>query len=50
MREANEQQRIGYVAAIGATGVAFAIRLALDPLLGEHIPYATFFVAVVVTA
>jgi len=38
----------GYVVAAVAVGLAFALRLALDPLWGERIPYVPFFVAVLV--
>ena len=38
-----------YGVALGATLVALLIRLALDPYLGDHLPYVTFFIAVTVT-
>ncbi|MGH7229937.1 MAG: PAS domain S-box protein, partial [Nitrospiraceae bacterium] len=39
-----------YALAGASTGVATWFRLLLDPFLGDHIPYATFFGAVIVTA
>jgi PAS domain S-box-containing protein len=40
---------IGQAAAVLATGIALACRLALDPFLGDHLPYVTFFVAIAFT-
>jgi len=37
----------GQAAALIATGIALAWRLALDPFLGDHLPYVTFFMAIV---
>ncbi len=39
----------GQAAALMATTVALACRLALDPFLGDHLPYVTFFVAIAFT-
>jgi len=36
----------GQAAALLATALAFGCRLALDPFLGDHLPYVTFFVAI----
>lgn len=36
----------GYAVAVGATAAALLARFALDPFLGNHLPYVTFFVAV----
>ena len=36
----------GQGAALIATGIALAWRLALDPFLGDHLPYITFFMAI----
>lgn len=38
-----------YLLAVGATLLASLARAALDPFLGDHLPYVTFFVAVAVT-
>jgi K+-sensing histidine kinase KdpD len=38
-----------YLLALAATLVALLTRAALDPLLGDHLPYVTFFIAVAVT-
>ena len=35
--------------AIGSTLGALGTRLALDPYLGDHLPYTTFFVAIAIT-
>src|SRR5690349_14232435 len=40
---------IGQSAAVIATGIAFACRLALDPFLGDQLPYVTFFAAIAFT-
>jgi PAS domain S-box-containing protein len=39
----------GQAVALIATAIALAWRLALDPLLGDHLPYVTFFVAIAFT-
>jgi PAS domain S-box-containing protein len=39
-----------YLVAAVATVVAFAVRLALSPMLGEELPYITFFGAVMIAA
>lgn len=44
----NDTKR-GYLVAVVATLLALAARLALDPFLGDHLPYVTFFMAVAVT-
>ena len=41
---------LGYGCAVVSVGLAIAVRLALDPLLGNGYPYATVFLAVLVTA
>jgi PAS domain S-box-containing protein len=40
---------MGQGAAIIATAIALACRLALDPFLGDQLPYVTFFVAIAFT-
>jgi len=37
-----------YGIALGATLIAFFVRFLLDPLLGDHLPFFTFFLAVMV--
>jgi PAS domain S-box-containing protein len=37
---------VRYLIAAAFLAVATAVRLALDPVLGEHVPYVTYFVAV----
>ena len=39
----------GQGTALIATAIALAWRLALDPFLGDHLPYVTFFMAIVFT-
>jgi PAS domain S-box-containing protein len=39
-----------YGLALLAVGLATAIRLALNPILGDRFPFLTFFIAIVVTA
>jgi PAS domain S-box-containing protein len=39
-----------YALAVGVTAVALAARFALDPALGNNLPYPTFYIAVAVTA
>ena len=39
-----------YGLAVGVTLLALVVRFLLDPYLGDHLPYVTFFVAVAVTA
>lgn len=39
-----------YLNAIVLVGAALGVRVALDPLLGDHAPYLTFFAAVVLAA
>ena len=39
----------GQAAALIATAIALACRLALDPYLGDQLPYVTFFVAIAFT-
>ncbi len=55
MPDARQQRRwtkvVGrYALAVSLTGVALAARFALTPELEHHLPFATFFVAVVLTA
>ena len=38
-----------HVVALLATSVALGCRLVLDPYLGDHLPYATFFVSIAFT-
>lgn len=38
-----------YGMALGTTLVALLVRFVLDPFLGDHLPYVTFFVAVAIT-
>jgi len=49
----SDMQRVGAIHktlwAIGSTLCALWIRLVLDPFLGDHLPYTTFFVATAVT-
>jgi len=40
----------GYTLGIASVAIAFALRWMLNPLLGEHQPYVTFFAAVAITA
>lgn len=40
----------GWLVAVAAPAIALVLRLLLDPLLGDFIPYAPFFVAVIVAA
>ena len=49
MNDSNKSTLHGYAIAFTATLGALLVRAALDPLLGEHLPYVTFFVAVAVT-
>lgn len=39
-----------YGLAVLAVSLATVLRLALDPILGEHLPFLMFFIAIVVTA
>lgn len=39
-----------YVIAIGATLIAFILRLALDPGLGDDFPFLMFYCAIAITA
>ncbi len=39
----------GYVVALASVGIALAVRLALDPYLGDSGAFATFYLAVIVT-
>jgi PAS domain S-box-containing protein len=39
-----------YAVAIGATIAALVVRVALDPVLGDRFPFATFILAIAVTA
>jgi PAS domain S-box-containing protein len=39
----------GYAIAVGSIGLAVVVRLAIDPGLGDHLPYVTFFIAVAIT-
>lgn len=48
MRESNRSQGARYLVAIAATVFAGLLRWALDPLLDFHLPYATFFIAILV--
>jgi PAS domain S-box-containing protein len=41
---------MGYVAAVVAVAIAALMRVALNPLLGESVPFITFFLAVAVAA
>ncbi len=41
---------VTYIVAVAAVAVSGLIRWQLDPLLGDHLPFATFFVAIVVAA
>jgi PAS domain S-box-containing protein len=41
---------MGYVAAVVAVVIAALMRVALNPLLGESVPFITFFLAVAVAA
>ena len=38
-----------HVVALFATSLALGCRLVLDPYLGDHLPYATFFVSIAFT-
>src|SRR5207248_3498051 len=50
MRDHLRSSGSGYLVAGLATAAAFGVRLLLDPLLGDHLPYLTFFAAVVAAA
>ncbi|MFT3880715.1 MAG: PAS domain S-box protein [Gemmatales bacterium] len=50
MKQITRNLVIVYAVVIATTAVATGIRFLLDPLLGDYIPYATFFVAVVIAA
>jgi PAS domain S-box-containing protein len=39
-----------YGSALVSVALATAVRLALDPLLGEHFPFPTFYLAIIVAA
>jgi signal transduction histidine kinase len=39
-----------YAAALGATGIALAVRLLLNPVLGDDLPYITLFASVAFSA
>ena len=41
---------LGYLVAVAAVGVAWALRAWLDPILGREVPYVTFFLAVAMAA
>ena len=46
-----ERSRVrGYAAALVAVGVASVMRLALDPILGDRLPYVTYFAGVAFAA
>ena len=47
MRKPNRWQR--YVIAVGITALATAVRVALDPVLGDSVPFVTFFPALLFT-
>ncbi len=49
MRHPQKSMMREYLLAGAATLVALLARAALDPLLGDHLPYVTFFIAVAVT-
>src|SRR6185503_2170306 len=40
----------GYVLAVAITAAALGVRLWLEPLVGDRIPFATFFAALALTA
>jgi PAS domain S-box-containing protein len=46
MREKFLSSGLGYLLALTATGAAVAVRGALDPWLGDHLPLVTLFAAV----
>src|SRR5215204_5429559 len=50
MTPSNRIMMTEYLLALGATMTALGMRLALDPFLGDHFPYMTFFLAIAVTA
>ena len=47
---AQDKPAIGVAVAIVSIAVAWAVRVAADPLLGSGFPYVTFFPAIVLTA
>jgi two-component system, sensor histidine kinase and response regulator len=50
MDEQRPSRRVGYGVALLATGVTFAIRLILWPVLGDAVPHMAFFPAVLLAA
>ncbi len=49
LRLAGRGRPAAYVVAVVVIAGAALVRAALDPLLGDHLPYVTFFVAVAIT-
>jgi PAS domain S-box-containing protein len=50
MQELFRSTTARYLLALAAVGIAVALRYLLNPLLGDRLPYSTFFLAVVVAA
>jgi PAS domain S-box-containing protein len=50
MNEAHRTRLLHYGSAIVAVAFATLLRLLLDPVLGDHSPYSTYFLAIIVTA
>src|SRR3712207_3523615 len=48
MHDDTHRPVLGYVVAALAVAAALLARFLLDPLLGDHLPFVTFFVAVAV--
>ena len=47
MHVPTRSQILGYTAAVAATALALVVHWLLDPMLGEHSPFVTFYVAVI---
>ena len=50
MPQRSDSPLVAYGVAVGSVAAAIALRLVLDPMLGTRFPYATLFLAVLVSA
>jgi PAS domain S-box-containing protein len=50
MRSPGTESLRAYVSAVGLVLAAFAVRLLIQPLVGDQVPYLTFFLAVIAAA
>ena len=50
MRQPTDSPLVAYGVAVASIAAAIALRLVLDPILGTRFPYATLFLAVLVSA